>query len=398
LPALAVGGRDVKPANSILSGYGTSVFEAMSRLAIEHKTINLGQGFPDEEGPESVKRMAGTATFEFANQYPPMMGVPELRQQVAAHDARFYGLEFDWQRETMVTSGATEALAASILALVEPGDEVVVFDPLYDSYLPMLRRAGAVVRAVRLEPPEWTLPRERLAAAFGPKTKLLLINNPMNPTGKVFDADELGFIAGLLERHDCYAIADEVYEHLVFEGARHLPLIGLPGMRERTVRIASAGKTFSMTGWKVGYVTAAAGLLAPISRAHQFLVFTTPPNLQRAVAHGLAHEEAWYTGLAGGLQRKRDYLAGRLARIGFAPLECRSTYFLNADFRPFGFNEGDVDFCKRLTIEAGVTLVPVSALYSDGAVQHLVRFCFCKKDAVLEAACDRLEAYFRGRA
>ncbi|MEQ9638633.1 MAG: aminotransferase [Alphaproteobacteria bacterium] len=384
----------MKPANQVLSSFGTTVFEVMSRLAIEHKSINLGQGFPDEEGPASIKDMADKATREFPNQYPPMMGIPELRQAVAAHNKRFYDLDCDWQSEVMVTSGATEALAAAILALVEPGDEVVVFDPLYDSYLPMLRRAGADAKIVRLEPPHWELPRDKLADAFSDRTKLILLNTPMNPTGKVFSADELGFIAALMDKHDSYAICDDVYEHLVFDGAKHIPLITLPGMRERCVRIGSAGKTFSMTGWKVGYVTACADLLGVISKAHQFLVFTTPPNLQRAVAHGLEHEEVWYTGLAGQLQAKRDRLADGLSGLGFEVLHCASTYFLSADIRPFGFNGSDVDFCRHLTIEAGVTLVPGSALFATAGVDHLVRFCFCKRDDVLDGALDRLATHF----
>lgn len=385
----------MKSFNSVLTSYQTSVFEVMSRLAIEHKSINLGQGFPDEEGPDAVKRMVDRATREHPNQYPPMMGVPELRQAVAAHDKAFYGLEFDWSREVLVGSGATEVLAAAILALIEPGDEVVLFEPLYDSYLPMVRRAGGIPKLVRLEPPDWEIPRDALAAAFGPKTKLLLFNTPMNPTGKVFSADELAFIAGLLEAHDAYAVCDEVYEHLVFDGRRHLPLIALPGMRERCLKIGSAGKTFSMTGWKVGYATGDARLISIVAKAHQFLVFTTPPNLQRAVAWGLENEREWYTGLAGELQKKRDLLAEGLKRIGFAVLETPSTYFMNADFRPLGVNLDDVEFCKRLTVEAGVTLVPVSALYARPGVDHLVRFCFCKKDETLEAALERLERRFR---
>ena len=384
----------MKPANQILSAYGTTVFEVMSRLAIEHKSINLGQGFPDEEGPDTVKRMACQATMDYPNQYPPMLGIPELRQAVANHNARFYDLKCDWQREVMVTSGATEALAASILALVNPGDEVILFEPLYDSYLPMVRRAGATVKPIRLEPPDWRLPRTQLAEAFSDKTKFILINNPMNPTGKVFSEDELLFLAGLLEQHDAYAVCDEVYEHLIFDGGHHRPLITLPGMRERCVRIGSAGKTFSMTSWKVGYLTAAPNLLNVIAKAHQFLVFTTPANLQRAVAYGLDEEQAWYTNLASELQHKRDLLADGLSAIGFDVLDCHSTYFMNADFRPLGFNGGDVDFCRLATIEAGVTMVPVSALYTDESVNHLVRFCFCKRDEVLVGALDRLANHF----
>ena len=384
----------MKPANDILSGYGTTVFEVMSRLAVEHGTINLGQGFPDEEGPDSMKRVADEATREASNQYPPMMGIPELRQAVARHDKRFHDIDLDWRREVMVTSGATEALAASLLALINPGDEVVLFEPLYDSYLPMVRRAGGVAKLVRLSPPDWVLPEAELAAAFSERTKLLLLNNPMNPTGKVFTAGELAQIAGLLRRHDAYGVCDEVYEHLVLDDRAHVPLLTLPGMRERCIRIGSAGKTFSMTGWKVGYLTAAPELLGVIAKAHQFLVFTTPPNLQRAVAHGLDHEIDWYTGLKASLRAKRDFLRDSLAGIGFEVLECSSTYFMNVDFRPLGFDGGDVEFCRHLTIEAGVTVVPVSALYAERGVEHLVRFCFCKRDEVLSAAVERLEAHF----
>jgi aspartate/methionine/tyrosine aminotransferase len=385
----------MKPANSVLASFGTTVFEVMTRLAMEHQTINLGQGFPDEDGPDSIKAMLDTATREGPNQYPPMLGIPELRQAVASHNQRFYGLEADWQTEVMVTSGATEALAASILALIEPGDEAVVFEPLYDCYVPMLRRAGAEVKFVRLQPPHWELPREELAAAFSPATKLILLNTPMNPTGKVFNGEELGFIAGLIQKHDTYAICDEVYEHLIFDGVKHLPLITLPGMRDRAIRIGSAGKTFSVTSWKVGYLTAAPNLLGLIAKAHQFLVFTTPSNLQRAVAHGLDNEQDWYTHLAVALQGKRDMLQGALTEIGFDVMPCGATYFMNADYRPLGFDGTDVDFCRHVTIEAGVTVLPVSALYATPDVDHLVRFCFCKKDAVLQGAVDRLRAFFR---
>ena len=383
----------MKAPNQILGGYGTTVFEVMSRLAMEHRSVNLGQGFPDEDGPASIKRLAGQALAEFPNQYPPMLGVPVLREAVARHNQRFYGLDCDWQQEVMVTSGATEALAASLLALIEPGDEVVLLEPLYDCYLPMVRRAGGIAKLVRLEPPDWRLPREALAAAFSERTKLVLLNNPMNPTGKVFDEEELQFIAELVIRHDAYAVSDEVYEHLVFDGRAHRPLITLPGMRERTIRIGSAGKTFSMTGWKVGYLTACPALLGVIAKAHQFLVFTTPPNLQRAVAHGLDHEAQWYTGLAPGLQVKRDRLAAGLTALGFQVLDSQATYFMNVDFRPLGWTENDVAVCKRLTVEAGVTLVPVSALYTDGSVKHLLRICFCKRDEVLEEALGRLGSY-----
>ena len=387
----------MKPFNSILAGYGTTVFEVMSRLAMEHKTINLGQGFPDEEGPAAMLQALDDATRQHPNQYPPMMGVPELRQAVAAHDQRFYGIEADWQTQVMVCSGATEALAASILALVEPGDDVVLFEPLYDSYLPMVKRAGGNPRLVRLEPPDWRIPWDELEAVFSDKTKCILFNTPMNPTGKVFSHEELTALGRLLEKFDCYAICDEVYEHLVFDGRDHIPLLTLPGMDERCIRIASAGKTFSMTGWKVGYITAAPKLLATVARAHQFLVFTTPPNLQRAVAYGLDQQQQWYAQLAKDLQAKRDLLERGLGAIGFEVLPCHSTYFMNVDFRPLGFDSGDVEFCRYLTIEAGVTVVPVSALYASDDIDHLVRFCFCKRDEVLNAAIDCLGKHFAAR-
>lgn len=269
----------MKPANSILSSYGVTVFETMSRLAIETGAINLGQGFPDDNGPEALRQLAADAVMEGPNQYPPMLGIPELRQAVAAHNKRFYGLDVDWQTEVMVTSGATEALADCLLALIEPGDEVVLIEPLYDSYLPMVRRAGGIPKLVRVAPPEWELPRDALAAAFSDKTKLILFNSPQNPAAKVYALDELQFIADLVEKYDAYAVCDEVYEHIVFDGAGHIPLMTLPGMRERCVRIGSAGKTFSMTAWKVGYMTAPAHLLGAIAKAHQFVTFTTPTNL-----------------------------------------------------------------------------------------------------------------------
>ncbi len=384
----------MKPANQVLAGYGTTVFEVMSKLAIEHGSVNLGQGFPDVDGPDDVRQAAADAVMAGPNQYPPMLGVPELRQAVADHNARFYGIEVDWQTEVMVTSGATESLAACLFALLEPGDEAVVFEPLYDSYMPIIRRAGATPVPVRLEPPDWRLPEAALAAAFGPKTKLLLLNTPMNPTGRVFTADELAFIADLLERHDAYAICDEAYEHLVFDGRRHLPLMTLPGMRDRVLRIGSAGKTFSLTGWKVGYTTADASLLGLVAKAHQFLTFTTPPNLQRAVAYGLGKDDAYFAELAGELQHKRDLIRDGLTRIGFAVAPCDSTYFINADFRPLGFDGDDVEFCRHITVEAGVTAVPVSALYGEGGPRHFVRFCFCKRDGVLNEAVDRLARHF----
>ncbi|MBN9525473.1 MAG: aminotransferase [Alphaproteobacteria bacterium] len=385
----------MKPANQILSGYGTTIFTVMSALAVEHKAVNLGQGFPDGNGPEDVRRVAAEALEAPPNQYPPMMGIPELRQAVAAHNKRFYGLDVDWQSEVMVTSGATEALTDCLLAWLNPGDEVVLLEPLYDSYLPIIRLAGAIPRLVRLTPPDWHLPREEVAAAFGPRTKLLMLNSPMNPTGKVFDDDELAFLAGLCVRHDVVAVCDEVYEHLTFDGRRHRPLMTFPGMRERSLRIGSAGKTFSLTGWKIGYITGAPPVLGVVAKAHQFVTFTSAPNLQRAVAYGLGKDDRYFNMLAAELAAKRDRLRAGLEEVGFATASCEGTYFINADFRPLGFAGDDEAFCRHITEQAGVTAVPVSAFYSDGAIRHLARFCFCKDDATLDEALRRLKAHFR---
>jgi aspartate/methionine/tyrosine aminotransferase len=398
----------VKPGHPTLSGYGTTIFEAMSALAREHGAVNLGQGFPDDRGPAELRRAAAEYVVDGNNQYPPMMGAPALRQAVAAHDRRFYGLDVDWQTEVLVTSGATEALLDCFLGLLDAGDEVVFLEPAYDTYAPVIRRLGAIPRAVRLVPaaqgmvsgrPDrgaWSLPEAELVAAFSPKTKLLVLNSPMNPTGKVFGRDELGLLASLVERHDAFAVCDEVYEHLVFGDARHVPLMTMPGMRDRVARIGSAGKTFSLTGWKVGYITAPPALLRPITKAHQFATFTTPPNLQHAVATGLAFDDAYYAGLPAPLARSRDRLAGELAALGVPTLPCDGTYFLVLDIaRWLAPGEDDIAFCKRLAVQGGVVLIPMSAFYETGAPKHLVRACFCKADATIDAALQRLAAVFR---
>ena len=341
---------------------------------------------------------AADALGDGRNQYPPMPGLPELRQAVAAANRRFYGLEIDWASEVVVTSGATEAVTACLIAVLNPGDEVVLIEPLYDTYAPVVRLLGAVPRFVRLEPPGWDLPRAALADAFGPATKAILLNSPMNPCGKVFTADELGFIAELTLRHDAYAICDEVYEHLTFDGSRHIPLMTLPGMRERTMRIGSAGKTFSLTGWKVGYVTAPTALATNVAKAHQNLTFTTAPNLQRAVAVGLGKDDAYFDSLSGALQAKRDRLAAGLASLGMTVLSTSGSYFISTDFRPLGFNGDDVAFCRHITEHAKVTAIPISAFYdAPDAPGHYARFAFCKRDEVLDEAVARLRAHFRRR-
>ena len=389
----------MRGGNSYLGSIGTTIFTVMSALATERQAINLGQGFPDTDGPEDVVRAAADALLDGRNQYPPMPGVPELRQAVAAHNRRFYGLDVDGQSGVVVTSGATEAITACLMALVDAGDEVVLIEPLYDTYVPVLRMLGAVPRIVRLAPPDWALPREQLAAAFGPKTKAILFNSPMNPTGKVFTRDELDVIADLVRRHDAFAICDEVYEHLTFDGFRHIPIMTLPGMFERSLRIGSAGKTFSLTGWKVGYVTAPPNLFPLVAKAHQNLTFTTAPNLQRAVAVGLAKDDAYFAGLATALQARRDQLAAGLAAIGFDVLPTNGTYFITTDFTPLRFNGDDVAFCRHITEEAGVAAIPVSAFYEEGeAPRHYARFAFCKRPEVLDDAIARLKTHFADRS
>ena len=389
----------MRGANSYLGSIGTTIFTVMSALATEHKSINLGQGFPDTDGPDDVIKAASDGLFDGRNQYPPMPGVPELRQAVAAANNRFYDLGIDWTTGVTVTSGATEAITASLMAVLDPGDEVVLIEPLYDTYVPVVRMLGAIPRIVRMTPPKWELPRAELAAAFGPKTKAIMLNSPMNPCGKVFTAEELGFVADLVLKHDTYAICDEVYEHLVFDGLRHIPLMTLPGMRERTMRIGSAGKTFSLTGWKVGYVTAPPNLTPLVQKAHQNLTFTTAPNLQRAVAVGLAKDDAYFGSLASSLQARRDQLAVGLARAGLDVLPSQGTYFITTDFAPLakrhGFNGDDVDFCRHITEQAGVTAIPVSAFYELGdAPRHYARFAFCKRPEVLDEAIGRLIRHF----
>jgi N-succinyldiaminopimelate aminotransferase len=384
----------MKPTNSIFAKTGVTVFETMSQLAMEVGAINLGQGFPDDVGPENLRQAAANAVIEGPSQYPPMMGLPELRQAVAAHNKRFYGLDVDWQTEVMITSGATEALADCLLALIEPGDEVVLIEPLYDCYLPMVKRAGGIPKLVRIAPPKWELDIQAIADAFSDKTKLILLNSPHNPSGKVFSNDELQTIADLVIKHDAYAVCDEVYEHIIYDGVQHKPLMTFDGMRDRTIRIGSAGKTFSMTAWKVGYMTAPANLLTPISKAHQYVAFTTPRNFQTAVAVGLTQDDAYFTSLATDLQIKRDRIGSGLQSAGFDVLPTGGTYFISVDIRSVGFDGNDVTFCEMIAREAGVAGIPLSAFYQDGEVDQFVRFCFSKQNDILDQAAAKLKNFF----
>jgi N-succinyldiaminopimelate aminotransferase len=377
-------------ADRIFSRLPTTIFEEMSGLARAHSAINLGQGFPDDPGPEGVRAKAAEAVLHGSNQYPSMYGVPELRAAVARHYGRTQGLELDWRSEVTVTSGATEALASAFFGLIEPGDEAIVFQPLYDAYAPLIRRAGGVARLVRLSPPRWRFDRAMLEAAFTERTRCVVLNNPVNPTGVVIPHEDLALLAEFCVRHDAVAICDEVWEQVVFAPARHHPLMGLPGMRERCVKIGSAGKMFGLTGWKVGFACAAPPLSHAIAKAHQFLTFTTPPNLQAAVAYGLDEGQAWFAEMPARLAASRDRLSAALRGEGFAVLPSQSTYFLTVDLPASGVELPDRDFALLAVSQAGVASIPVSALYEADPVTSILRLCFSKADETLDEGARRL--------
>ncbi len=375
--------------NPIYARLGTTVFEAMSARARATGAVNLGQGFPDGKGPADVLQEAARALLGESNQYPPMAGLPVMRQAVADHYAAHQGLDLS-ATEVIVTSGATEALAAAIFALVSPGDEVILFQPMYDAYLPLVERAGGVARFVRLEPPEWRITREALERAASPRTKLILFNDPLNPTATMATAAERKLLAEFCIERNLIAICDEVWEHVVFDGRQHASLMAEPGMRDRAVKIGSAGKIFSLTGWKVGWLCASPALLSVIAKAHQFLTFTTPPNLQAAAAYGLGKDMAYFEGMRAGFARSRDRLATGLEGYGYRVLPSAATYFLSIDLAASGIAMGDVAFCEWLVEERGVAAIPVSAFYAQDAVTNVVRLCFAKVDDTINAALERI--------
>ncbi|MEU4113556.1 pyridoxal phosphate-dependent aminotransferase [Kitasatospora sp. NPDC028055] len=377
--------------NRRLAGMGTTIFAEMSALATATGSINLGQGFPDTDGPEEVREAAVRALREGrGNQYPPGPGIPELRTAVAEHQQRFYGLNYDPDTEVLVTAGATEAIAAALLALLEPGDEVIALEPFYDSYAACIAMAGAVRRPLTLRAPHFRPDLDELRALITPRTRLLLINTPHNPTGTVLTSEELAGIAALAIEHDLLVITDEVYEHLVF-GATHHPLAALPGMRERTVTISSAGKTFSFTGWKVGWVTASPALVAAVRTAKQYLTYVSAGPFQYAVAEALRLPGDYFDTLRTDLRRKRDLLLNGLTAAGFRAFTPEGTYFITTDITPLGEKDG-VDFCRALPDRCGVVAIPNAVFYDDpDAGRSLVRFTFCKKDEVLQEAVERLQ-------
>jgi N-succinyldiaminopimelate aminotransferase len=385
-----------------VADFGTTVFSEFSALAARSGAINLGQGFPDFDGPQAVREAAVEALRGGANQYAQSPGTPSLRRAIAAHAARFHGHQVDPDTMVTVTSGATEALLATILALVDPGDEVVLFEPLYDSYLANVRMAGAVPRFVRLRPPDaahpsWWVDGEELEAAFSPRTRLVVLNTPHNPTGKVFTREELERVGALCARHDALLLSDEVYEHLVFAPARHVRPATLPGLGERTVTVSSGGKSFSFTGWKVGWAIAPPPLRELVQRAHQFITFATATPLQEAFAQALCLPDGYFQGFVDGYRRRRDMALEALSEAGLHPLVPEGSYFILVDLARAGVQQ-DVDFCRWLTTEVKVCAIPLTPFYGQTEGPRpppLARFAFCKTDAVLEEAGHRLRRGLR---
>jgi len=380
-----------------LKPYGTSIFTEMSVLANQHGAVNLSQGFPDFDGPKAIRQRAAEALLRGPNQYVLSYGINVFREAVARKMKRFYDLTVDPDTEVTVTGGATEGLCATLLGIVEPGDEVILLEPSYDCYAPVAAMAGAKIRYVSLEGREFSLPREKLAEAFNSNTKAILVNNPQNPCCKTFDREDLAFIGELCAKHGAYAIGDEVYEHLVYDGRRHVTLLDVPQLKNRCFVISSTAKTFSMTGWKIGYVMAAPALSRAVRMSHQFIVFCGQGPLQEAMAFAMDFPDTYYHELLADYTRKRNRLSDALASLGFEVFPTAGTYYLVADIRSLGYDD-DIAFCRMLTEKAGVAAIPCSCFWNNRTRgRELVRFCFCKKDETLEEAIRRLTAFLGRR-
>lgn len=385
----------MKTSSGRIAGLGTTIFAEMSELAVRTGAVNLGQGFPDTDGPAEVIESAVAAMRAGRNQYTPGIGVPELRVAVAAHQKRFYGLDVDPDTEVAVSTGATEAIASTLLGLVDPGDEVIVLEPYYDSYVAVIQMAGAVRRPVTLRAPDFRLPIDQLRAAVSPRTTAILLNSPHNPTGTVLRREELDAIASVAIENDLVVISDEVYEHLTFDGLPHIPIATLPGMAERTLTISSGGKSFSFTGWKIGWATGPTALVQAMVGAKQFLSYTSGSPFQPAIAGALTAGDDYFDGFRSQLQSQRDLLCDGLADIGFETFVPEGTYFATTDIRSLGFTDG-LDFCRRLPTIAGVVAVPHQVFYDDlDAGRPLVRWAFCKRPEVIAEALDRLTTLSR---
>jgi N-succinyldiaminopimelate aminotransferase len=378
--------------NPVFASLSTSVFETMSRLAIEHQAFNLGQGFPDQAAPLDVRERAAKAVVEGWNQYPPMMGLAILREATATHFNHHQNLSLN-ASQVMVTSGATEALAVSLFATLSQGDEVIVFEPAYDAYLPLIKRAGGVPRIVTLKPPHWRFNEEDLKQAFNTKTKAVLLNNPLNPTASLFTREDLELLGRYCEKFNAICISDEVWEHVMFDGLKHISVLNIESLRERSIKISSAGKIFSLTGWKVGLVMAQENILKVLAKAHQYMTFTTPPNLQEAVAFGLQKEDDYFTAMRQEFQASRDYLTQGLTSLGFHILPSVGTYFLNVDLTQSNVALNDKDFALECVTKHRLATIPVSAFYSQNPVTSVVRFCFAKKRETLDGALEGLKAF-----
>jgi N-succinyldiaminopimelate aminotransferase len=376
--------------------FGTTIFSEINVLARQHNAVNLGQGAPDFDSPPEVIAEAVKALQSGLNQYAPGIGLPQIREAVAAHAARFYGQQIDPATQVLITSGATEAMFAAILGLTDPGDEVIVFQPVYDSYVPNMTMAGVTPRYVQLYAPDWTFDPDELAAAFNDKTRAIIINTPNNPTGKVYSREELTTIAALCQQHDVIAITDEVYEHILYDGNMHTRMATIPGMADRTLTISSLGKTFSTTGWKIGWAIGSPELVTGVNRSHQFITFAVATPLQAAAANALLLPDSYFAELRSTYQAKRDYMIGMLREAGFDVLTPQGGYFIIADWRNVAPShiENDLQFAKWLIQEAGVACIPPSAFYREQdkhLVQHLARFAVCKKNETLQAAAARFE-------
>jgi aspartate/methionine/tyrosine aminotransferase len=379
--------------NPLYEQMKTSVFERMSLAAVRRSAVNLGQGFPDFGWPPEILEAAAHALTHGSNQYAPSRGLPALRTAVAHHYNRHFGQNLTAEH-VCVTSGATEALAAAILTVIVPGDEVVIFTPAYDSYAPTIRRAGGIPVEVALEPPEWRIDRDRLKAAIGPNTRAIMLNNPHNPTGRLFGSDEMEGIASLAREHDLIVISDEVWEHVLLDEEGFRPIATLPGMAERTIKVGSAGKIFSLTGWKVGWMVADPELVNTVARAHQFLTFSTAPNLQSAAAFGLNEGDPWLAPMRASFRRARDRLAGGLREAGYAVSNPVSTYFLCVDLAASGLSMDDENFADAAVDQAGVAVIPLSPFADRDPPRHFVRLCFAKRDETIDAG---IEAMARAR-